>query len=251
MFNIYLWLLEKHFSSCQNTLSHTHTYSHTAYKNKRDQLNLLFSCTYWGVSVCRTASIYILTSVDVLHSQWVAGKSIWFFKEGIELRTQWSQQRALTFILGIFILIYLYVIDIKKTLATKAAVGSKVYVKNTQRKANFYIIMDSHTAVARRYLAAHWTWPWLLIFTCVCKPPTQLKAAWFLHGRQQTQYTLSFLLAAHLFPKTCFSARIFKWDENISEDEKHLKSAPSDGIYISVFKSAFSLPFSGHKPIWV
>ena len=69
LFNIYPQPLEKHFSSCQNTLTHTHTYSHTVYKNKLGRLNLLLCRTYASVSVCTTASICIWT-VGMYMSSW-------------------------------------------------------------------------------------------------------------------------------------------------------------------------------------
>lgn len=85
---------------------------------------------------------------------------------------------------------------------------------------------DLHLCLQTSRPVCEVTWKQLDIYTGDGRPDT-LKAS---------------LLAAHLYPKTCFSARIFKWDENISEDEKRLRSAPSDRIYISIFKSAiFSL----------
>lgn len=94
--------LEKHFSSCQNMLAHTHTYPHIAYKNKIGTLNPLLCCTHVRVSVCRAASIHT-NSRDVLCSPSVAGKVILSSMEGIKLWTQWCQQRSLTFLLLILV----------------------------------------------------------------------------------------------------------------------------------------------------
>lgn len=94
--------LEKHFSSCQNMLAHTHTYPHIAYKNKIGTLNPLLCCTHVRVSVCRAASIHT-NSRDVLCSPSVAGKAILSSMEGIKLWTHWCQQRSLTFLLLILV----------------------------------------------------------------------------------------------------------------------------------------------------
>lgn len=116
--------------------------------------------------------------------------------------------------------------------------------------------MAAYTAVARRHLTAHWTWPWRLISTSVCKPPAQL-ARWLESSSISTREMADPIHSK--LPRLlhiCIQRPVFQQEYSnemkIFQKMKNALDRLQVTEYTSQFlKVPFSPSFAGHELIWM